>query len=111
MAEAICYRRLHRQVTGCSRDSDVQAASAPLEPHALDDVGNGLAAVYCLLERLEDVLPADHHHRVGSALEERGEGLPGDAVTLVLEPVDLDELGRDVLAGAHAHERLGDRLS
>ncbi len=39
---------------------------------------------------LEDVLPADHDHRVDPALEQRGDRLPGEPVALVLEPVDLD---------------------
>jgi len=46
------------------------AALAALQPHAFDDVRNGLAAIDCLLQGLEDVLPTDHDHRVRAALEQ-----------------------------------------
>ena len=55
-----------------------------------------LGGVDRLLEPLEDVLPADHDHRVDAVLEQRGERLAHDAVALVLEPVDLDRVVRDV---------------
>ena len=53
-----------------------------------------LAGVDGRLERLEDVLPADHDHRVDPVDEEVGERRALDPVGLVLEPVDLDELRR-----------------
>ena len=46
------------------------------------------------LERVEDVLPADHDHRVDAGDEEVGDRGALDPVALVLEPVDLDELRR-----------------
>ena len=47
-----------------------------------------------LLEALEDVLPADHHHRVDPVVEQRRDRLAVDPVALVLEPVDLDRVVR-----------------
>ena len=43
-----------------------------------------------LLEPLEDVLPADHDHRIDTRVEERRDRLAHDAVAVVLEAVDLD---------------------
>ena len=57
-----------------------------------EDVGDLLGRVDRLLEPLEDVLPADHDHRVDAALEQRGERLALDPVAVVLEPVDLDDV-------------------
>ena len=60
---------------------------------------HALAGVDRLLEALEDVLPADHHHRVDPAGEQRHERLAADPVALVLEPVHLDEVrGRSSLS-------------
>ena len=41
-----------------------------LDHHAFEDVGRSLRGVDGLLEALEDVLPADDHHRVDPRLEE-----------------------------------------
>ena len=61
-----------------------------LDDDALDDVGDVLGRVDRALEDGEDVLPADHDHRVDAAGEERGDGVAVDPVAVVLEPVDLD---------------------
>ena len=65
-----------------------------------------LGRVDRVLEALEDVLPADHEHRVDPALEQRRERLADDAVALVLEPVDLDREVADVVEVAQARHRL-----
>ena len=54
-----------------------------------------LAGVDRRLERLEDVLPADHDHRVDAVGEQRRDRLAADPVALVLEPVDLDQVRRE----------------
>ena len=71
-------------------------------------VRDALGRVDRLLEALEQVLPADHDHRVDAVVEQRGDRLAHDAVALVLEPVDLDGVVRDVLEVAHPRHRLGD---
>src|SRR5438045_3162912 len=82
--------------------------SGVLDDDSLEDVGDPLRRVDRLLEPLVDVLPADHHHRVDAAVEERGHRLARDAVAVVLEPVDLDRVVRDVVEVPQARHRLGD---
>src|SRR3954454_20610983 len=77
-----------------------------LDHHAFEDVGRSLRGVDGLLEALEDVLPADDHHRVDPPLEERGEGLADLAVSVVLEPVDLDREVADVAERTQAPDRV-----
>ena len=60
------------------------------------------------LEALEQVLPADHDHRIDAAVEQRRDRLAGDPVALVLEPVDLDRVAGDVPEAAQPGDRLGD---
>src|SRR4051812_46578462 len=74
--------------------------SGVLDDDAFEDVGGRLAGVDRVLEPLEDVLPADHEHGVDAPFEQRGERVAHDAVTLVLEPVDLDGVVADVLEPA-----------
>src|SRR5215217_444992 len=76
--------------------------SGVLDDDALEDVRGRLAGVDCVLETLEDVLPADHQHRVDPALEQRRQRLPDDSVAVVLEPVDLDREVVDVVEVAQA---------
>src|SRR5215208_6788073 len=57
--------------------------SGVLDDDALEDVRRALAGVDRVLEALEDVLPPDHEHRVDAPLEQGGQGLADDAVTLV----------------------------
>src|SRR4051812_30659516 len=71
-------------------------ASGVLDDDALEDVRDLLGGVDRVLEPLVDVLPADHHHRVDAALEQRCHPRAGDAVAVVLEPVHLDRVVRDV---------------
>src|SRR5919112_255051 len=63
--------------------------SGVLDDDALEDVRRRLAGVDGVLEAFEDVLPADHEHRIDALLEQPGERLAHHAVALVLEPVDL----------------------
>src|SRR5919199_456611 len=82
-----------------------------LDHDALEDVRRRLRGVDGVLEALEDVLPADDHHRVDAALEQRRQRLAHDAVALVLEPVDLDGEVVDVLEAAQAGDRAGERAA
>ena len=68
--------------------------------------GDALRRVDRVLEPLEDVLPADHQHRVDPRLEQRGERLAHDPVALVLVAVDLDREVVDVLEAAQPRDRL-----
>src|SRR3954470_16320300 len=72
-------------------------SSAVLDDYALDDLGGRLGRVDRLLEHREHVLPADYDHRVDPVGEERGDGVTGDPVAVVLEPVDLDPVLVEVL--------------
>ena len=63
-------------------------------------------ASIALLEPLEDVLPADHLHRVDARVEQRRDRLADRAVAVVLEAVDLDDVVRDVVEGPHPRHRL-----
>src|SRR3954447_4382893 len=86
----------------------IRLRSGVLDDDALEDVGDALRRVDRRLEPLEDVLPADHDHRVDAAVEERRHGLAHDAVAVVLEPVDLDGVVRDVIEVAQPRHRLAD---
>src|SRR3954449_9090127 len=68
-----------------------------LDDYAFEDVGHALGGVDRLFQALEDVLPADHHHRVDAVVEQRRDRLARDSVAVVLEPVDLDGVVRDVV--------------
>ena len=73
-------------------------------------MGDRLAGVNSGLERLEDVAPADHDHRVGATDEQRCDGVAADAVALVLEPMDLDQMRRELTAAAQTPQRLRNLL-
>src|SRR6476619_6263395 len=77
--------------------SELIQASGVLDDDALEDVRSGLGGVDRPLQHREHVLPADHHHGVDPVGEERGDGVAGDPVPLVLEPVDLDPVAVEVL--------------
>src|SRR5262249_29151416 len=87
------------------------SAPAPFERDALEHVRNGLAGVDGCLERLEDVLPADHDHRVDATGEQRGDTVALEAIALVLEAVDLDQVGGQLGARAQRAQRLRDLLA
>ena len=100
-----------RQGSRAARSGRVVNKPLPrLDRDALEHVGDRLARVDGGLERLEDVLPADHDHRVDAVGEQRRDRLADDAVALVLEPVDLDEVRRGVDAGAQPAQRADDLL-
>src|SRR4051795_13780034 len=73
-----------------TRMTSEPTSSAVLDDDALEHVRYPLAGVDRLLEPLEQVLPADHDHRIDAALEQRRDRLADDPVAVVLEPVDLD---------------------
>src|SRR3954451_12479856 len=79
-----------------------------LDDDAFEDVGHALGGVDRLFQALEDVLPADHHHRVDAVVEQRRDRLARDSVAVVLEAVDLDCVVRDVFEAAQPRHRLGD---
>ena len=82
------------------REQRALASGAPAQGDALEHVGDVLAGVDAGLERGEDVLPADDDHRIDAVGEERRDAVAADAVALVLQAVDLDEVGREVGARA-----------
>src|ERR1700752_5495695 len=69
--------------------------SCVLDQDALEDVGGGLGRVDRPLENREDVLPADHDHRVDPVREQGGDRITVDAISVVLEPMDLDQVPVD----------------
>src|SRR4051812_29542717 len=82
--------------------------SGVLDHDALERVRHVLAGVDGFFEALEDVLPADHDHRVDAVVEQRRDRVPARAVAVVLQAVDLDREVRQVLEGAQARHRLLD---
>src|SRR2546426_3910610 len=74
--------------------------SRVFDDDAFEDVGDLLAGVDRVFEAVEDVLPADHDHRVDPVLEQGGERLPRYPVTFVLQAVDLDEVMGELAAEA-----------
>src|SRR5919108_251530 len=83
-------------------------ASCVLYDNPFEDVGGVLTGVDGVLDPFEDVLPADHDHRVDSVSEERGERLTQQSVSLVLESVHLDEVMVEVAKTAQALKGLRD---
>src|SRR5919112_315649 len=83
-------------------------ASAVLDHDALERVRHVLAGVDGLFEALEDVLPANHDHRIDAVVEERRDRVPARAVAVVLQAVDLDRVVAQVLEVAQARHGLGD---
>src|SRR5262245_33018222 len=62
--------------------------SGVLEDHALDHVGDVLAAVARRLHELVDLLPLDDLDGISLLAEQPGDGAAQDGVGLVFEPVD-----------------------
>src|SRR4051794_25474646 len=73
--------------------------SGVLDHDALERVRHVLAGVDGFFEALEDVLPADHDHRVDAVVEEGGDRVAARPVAVVLQAVDLDREVRQVLEG------------
>src|SRR3954463_5157540 len=88
--------------------SPLLTSSAVLDDDALERVRHMLAGVDGLFGALEDVLPADHDHRVDPVVEQRRDRVAARAVAVVLEPVDLDREVRQVLEAAQPRHRLLD---
>src|SRR3954471_19907308 len=80
--------------------------SGVLDHDALERVRHVLAGVDGFFEPLEDVLPADHDHRVDPVVEERRDRVAARPVAVVLQPVHLDREVREVLEGPQARHRL-----
>src|SRR5215204_768958 len=78
-----------------------------LDDDVPDDVGSGLAGVDRILERLEDVLPADHLDGIHMVLEEAGDRLPKKAVRLVFEGLHTYEVAFGVAQPAQLSESPG----
>ena len=95
-AAARSCRSAPRQHRLTRRPGSAPAPAALLERDPLEHVRDGLARVDRRLERLEDVLPADHDHRVDAAGEQRRDAVALQPVALVLETVDLDEVRREL---------------
>src|SRR5438309_2388729 len=85
------------------------SGSRVLDDDALEDVRDPLGRVDRVLEALVDVLPADHDHRVDPVVEQRRHRLPRDAVAVVLEPVDLDRVVREIAEAAQPWHGRGHR--
>src|SRR5215213_7109910 len=83
-------------------------ASGVLDGDALQRVGHAHALVDRDLERLVDLLPADHFERIGSSREQRPDGLVIDRIPLLLEPFDLGRLRAHQRRLLHRHHRRGD---
>src|SRR4051812_29032198 len=76
----------------------VSIRSGVLHNDAFEDVGDILAAIGGLLEKIEDLLPLHDRDGVLFVLEERLHGGLVGAVRLVLEAVDLHRALGDPLA-------------
>src|SRR3954454_15252762 len=79
--------------------------AAALHADALQHVRDVLAGVDGRFERLEDVLPADHDHRIDAGDEERWDRVAAQAVALVLQAMDLDEVRPELGARAQRPQR------
>src|SRR5688500_17768333 len=78
---------------------------------ALDHVRRVLARVDRLFEQRIHILPLDDVHRIASAGEQIGYGLPRDSITLVLQAMNLDPVVLDVLERVELLERPYDLLA
>src|SRR2546421_7638231 len=70
--------------------------SGMLDDDALDDVGDVLTLVEAVLEQGVQVLETDEVDGIDPVGEELPDRVTRDAVSLVLEPVDLDPVGGEV---------------
>src|SRR5258708_36657633 len=84
--------------------------STVLDEDRFEDVGRVLARVDCFLELLMDVLPTDERDRVSAPAEETRDGGARQAVALVLELAQLDQLPFRILESLEPADRLGELL-
>src|SRR5437660_1456866 len=86
----------------------IASSSGVLDDDVSDRVRDRLAGIDRALERLEDVLPANHLPRAHLlVLEERRHGVADDPVAVVLEPLHLsDGLARAAKVAQHAERPL-----
>src|SRR5256885_15608971 len=84
--------------------------STVLDEDRFEDVGGVLARVDCFLELLVDVFPADERDRVSASAEETRDGSARQAVALVLELAQLDQLPFRILEAFEPADRLGELL-
>src|SRR6187551_190539 len=83
-------------------------ASGVLDGDALHRVRDAHALVDRDLERLVDLLPANHLERIRRAREQRANRLVIDRVALLLELLDLRRLGGHLPRRLDRHHRCGD---
>src|SRR4051795_7403661 len=88
----------------------VSIRSGVLHDDALEDVGDVLAAVRGLLEKIEDLLPLDDRDGVLLVLEEGLHGSLVGAGGFVLEAIDFDRAVGDALALFERLQRADDLL-
>src|SRR4030095_9921928 len=90
-----------------------RARSGMLDDHGLDGVGDVLEAVEGLLQLLDDVLPYEQvaGRVLGVEVVEVGPGPAVQPVALVLELVDVDQVGAErlLLEPAQAAQPVGGR--
>src|SRR2546427_10806313 len=67
-----------------------------LQQNAFEDVGHILTAIGALLKTLIDLFPLDDGYRVLLAPEQAGDGVPRDAIRIILQAVDPDEAGLQI---------------
>src|SRR3954467_2655695 len=96
-------------VINISMTFDVSTAELRvLDEHVADAVRSRLAGVDRVLERLVDVLPADHDHRVDPiVLEEARPGCARDVVRFVLDLLDRNNARLRPLLRPQAVQQLG----
>src|SRR5687768_11963294 len=85
--------------------------SGMLDDDPLDHVGHVLARIDRVLEERVEVLPLDDLDRVVAVREQCRDRLARDPITVVLEPMDLDPMGADVLEALELLERANDLLA
>src|SRR5579884_1496096 len=73
--------------------------SGSLEDDHVQAVGDVFAAIGRIFERRVDLLPADQVEEVVGVLEKLGDASPGNLISLVLEPIDLDRVTSDLRNG------------
>src|SRR3954451_11469874 len=88
----------------------VSIRSGVLHDDAFEDVGDVLAAVRGLLEKIQDLLPLDDRDGVLLVLEERLHGGLVGTVGFVLEAIDFDRALGDALALFERLQRADDLL-